>query len=168
MPMLTDQRPITWQDVLDDPSLKNLPYKIELNRRGQIEMSPATNLHNIFQMAITDLLLEFAAHGKRFQECSIETSNGVRVADAVWLSKEFLALHGRVTPYTRAPEICIEIISPSNTTEEMLEKIGLYLERGAIEVWTCNLQGEIKFFDLNGTLEQSKLVPGFPTTVTLE
>jgi Uma2 family endonuclease len=168
MPMLTDQRPITWQDVLDDPSLKNLPYKIELNRRGQIEMSPATNLHNIFQMAITDLLLEFAAHGKRFQECSIETSNGVRVADAVWLSKEFLALHGRVTPYTRAPEICIEIISPSNTTEEMLEKIDLYLERGALEVWTCNLQGEIKFFDANGTLEQSKLVPKFPTTVTLE
>jgi Uma2 family endonuclease len=168
MPMLTDQRPITWQDVLDDPSLKNLPYKIELNRRGQIEMSPATNLHNIYQIAITDLLLEFAAHGKRFQECSIETSNGVRVADAVWLSKEFLALHGRVTPYTRAPEICIEIISPSNTNEEMLEKIGLYLERGALEVWTCNLQGEIKFFDANGTLEQSKLVQGFPTTVTLE
>ena len=166
--MLSDQRPITWQDVLDDPSLKNLPYKIELNRRGQIEMSPATNLHNMFQIAITDLLLEFAAHGKRFQECSIETSNGVRVADAVWLSKEFLALHGRVTPYTRAPEICIEIISPSNTTEEMLEKIGLYLERGALEVWTCNLQGEIKFFDASGTLEQSKLVPDFPTTVTLE
>jgi Uma2 family endonuclease len=166
--MLTDQRPITWQDVLDDPSLKNLPYKIELNRRGQIEMSPATNLHNIYQIAITDLLLEFAAHGKRFQECSIETSNGVRVADAVWLSKEFLALHGRVTPYTRAPEICIEIISPSNTSEEMLEKIGLYLERGALEVWTCNLQGEIKFFDANGTLERSKLVPGFPTMVTLE
>jgi Uma2 family endonuclease len=168
MPMLTDQRPITWQDVLDDPSLKNLPYKIELNRRGQIEMSPATNLHNIFQMAITDLLLECAAHGKRFQECSIETSNGVRVADAVWLSKEFLALHGRITPYTRAPEICVEIISPSNTNEEILEKIGLYLERGALEVWTCNLQGEIKFFDANGTLEHSKLVPGFPTTVTLE
>jgi Uma2 family endonuclease len=168
MPMLTDQRPITWQDVLDDPSLKNLPYKIELNRRGQIEMSPATNLHNIFQMAITDLLLEFVAHGKRFQECSIETSNGVRVADAVWLSKEFLALHGRVTPYTRAPEICIEIISPSNTNEEMLEKIALYLERGALEVWTCNLQGEIKFFDANGILEQSKLVPRFPVTVTLE
>jgi Uma2 family endonuclease len=166
--MLTDQRPITWQDVLDDPSLKNLPYKIELNRRGQIEMSPATNLHNIYQIAITDLLLEFAAHGKRFQECSIETSNGVRVADAVWLSKEFLALHGRVTPYTRAPEICIEIISPSNTSEEMLEKINLYLERGALEVWTCNLQGEIKFFDANGTLERSKLVPGFPTMVTLE
>ena len=181
--MLTDQRPITWQDVLDDPSLKNLPYKIELNRRGQIEMSPATNLHNMFQIAITDLLLEFAAHGKRFQECSIETSNGVRVADAVWLSKEFLALHGRVTPYTRAPEICIEIIrqsnsqnlapprfrhEESNTTEEMLEKIGLYLERGAVEVWTCNLQGETKFFVASGTLEQSRLVPGFPTMVTLE
>ena len=48
------------------------------------------------------------------------------------------------------------------------KKIGLYLERGALEVWTCNLQGEIKFFDMNGTLEQSRLVPGFPTTVMLE
>ena len=48
------------------------------------------------------------------------------------------------------------------------KKIGLYLERGALEVWTCNLQGEIKFFAASGTLERSKLVPGFPTTVTLE
>ena len=28
-----------WSDVLADESLKNLPYKIELNERGHIEMS---------------------------------------------------------------------------------------------------------------------------------
>ena len=29
-----------WQDVLADKSLQDLPYKIELNEKGNIEMSP--------------------------------------------------------------------------------------------------------------------------------
>jgi hypothetical protein len=28
-------RPMTWQDVIDDPSLQDLPYKIELDERGK-------------------------------------------------------------------------------------------------------------------------------------
>jgi hypothetical protein len=35
--------PMTWSDVLADPSLQNLPYKIELNRAGRIEPSPVSN-----------------------------------------------------------------------------------------------------------------------------
>ena len=30
-----------WQEVLEDKSLQDLTYKIELNRWGQIVMSPA-------------------------------------------------------------------------------------------------------------------------------
>ena len=35
--------PMTWQDVLDHPSLQDLPFKIELNAWGQIVMSPPSN-----------------------------------------------------------------------------------------------------------------------------
>ncbi len=31
-----------WQDVLLDKTLQDLPYKIELNEYGKIEMSPAS------------------------------------------------------------------------------------------------------------------------------
>jgi hypothetical protein len=30
------------------------------------------------------------------------------------------------------------------------------------------LQGSVQFFNNDGSLEQSGLVPGFPTTITLE
>jgi hypothetical protein len=31
---------LRWAEVVRDPSLQDLPYKIELNARGKIEMSP--------------------------------------------------------------------------------------------------------------------------------
>jgi hypothetical protein len=34
-----------WADVLADRSLRDLPYKIELDRNGNIIMSPASNRH---------------------------------------------------------------------------------------------------------------------------
>jgi Uma2 family endonuclease len=168
MAATTDTRPLTWQDVINDPSLQDLPYKIELNKRGNIEMSPATNLHGLYQVSIGDLLRDHAPIGRRITECSVETRDGVKVADVAWLSKAFFAQFGNVTPYPQAPEICVEIISPSNTPQAILEKIELYLERGAVEVWTCDLQGSVQYFNNDGSLEQSGLVPGFPNTITLE
>lgn len=164
----TPQRPLTWQDVLEDESLQDLPYKIELSERGVIEMSPATNTHGMYQAAILDLLRDLTREGARFPECSIETRKGVKVADVVWLSSAFRAQYGRVTPYPEAPELCMEIVSPSNTDEAIREKIALYLERGAREVWTCDLEGRVAFFEAAGSLEASALVPGFPVTVTLD
>jgi len=41
-----------WSDVLNDKSLSNLPYKIELNEYGQIVMSPASNQHGFLQVEI--------------------------------------------------------------------------------------------------------------------
>jgi hypothetical protein len=41
----------------------------------------------------------------------------------------------------------------------------LYLEAQAIEVWLCNEQGQIKFYNQQGELEKSLLVPDFPTQI---
>ncbi|WP_428353136.1 hypothetical protein [Methyloprofundus sp.] len=38
-----------WQDVLSDKTLQDLPYKIELNEYGKIEMSPASFIHSLLQ-----------------------------------------------------------------------------------------------------------------------
>ena len=40
---------LRWAQVVRDPSLQDLPYKIELNARGKIEMSPASNRHVLLQ-----------------------------------------------------------------------------------------------------------------------
>jgi Uma2 family endonuclease len=157
---------MTWQEVLEHKELQDLPFKIELNEKGKVEMSPATNKHGLLQMLIGSLLSSYLESGVCISECSVLTDSGVKVADVAWLSKEFLKQYGDVTPFPVAPEICVEIISPSNSTKEILEKIGLYIAAGALEVWTCNLEGEMRFYDAEGAIVQSKLAPEFTKTVT--
>ena len=72
---------MTWTEIINDPSLHNLQYKIETNERGQIVMSPATNKHSRFQSRISSLLEELMQGGEFITECAIKTSKGVRVAD---------------------------------------------------------------------------------------
>jgi hypothetical protein len=38
-----------WSELCRDPSLEDLPYKIELNAWGKIDMSPANNRHGRLQ-----------------------------------------------------------------------------------------------------------------------
>lgn len=138
-----------WADVLADKSLRDLPYKIELDRWGNIMMSPASNRHGRFQGVIF-AMLEKIGGGRAMIECSIDTPEGVKVADVAWCSDAFFSAHGYETPYTQAPEICVEVRSPSNSDEEMRFKIGLYLGAGATEVWIATEDGRMRFFDGNG------------------
>lgn len=64
-----------------------------------------------------------------------------------------------------APEICVEVISSSNTQKEMIEKRQLYFAAGAKEVWMCNENGELSFFNAEQPLPRSLLVPEFPEKV---
>ena len=130
-----------WAEVLNNPWLQNLPFKIELNRWGRIEMSPASNQHGATQVELAAELRKRRG-GKVIVECSIQTTDGVRVADVAWVSSKRLLALGWATPFPSAPEICIEIMSPGNTWAEMHTKAGLYLEAGAREVWIVGLDGK--------------------------
>jgi Uma2 family endonuclease len=151
-----------WEEVLRDPALQDLPYKVELNSWGKVEMSPANNRHSRLQG-------ELAAELRRqlgatvFTQCSILTKIGIRVPDVAWASSNFMTAYGEITPYMRAPEICVEIISPSNVQAEIEEKKRAYLETGAEEVWLVSEDGSIRYFDRSGEIAKT----GFPATVTL-
>jgi Uma2 family endonuclease len=131
---------MTWADVMASPYLKDLPFKIELNKWGKIEMSPASNEHGIKQV---DIATELGKRhgGKVLVECSIATTDGVRVADVAWISHQRLQQMGAVTPFPEAPEVCVEVMSLSNSWPEMEMKAGLYLGAGAEEVWIVGLDG---------------------------
>nr|VFK12432.1 MAG: Putative restriction endonuclease [Candidatus Kentron sp. LPFa] len=152
-----------WRDVLADPCLQNLPYKVELNRRGKIEMSPASNRHGFTQSEIVFLLRQTLPHGKTITECAIRTPDGVRVADVAWGSKAFFQRQNLAQdPFDQAPEICVEIVSPGNSDLEMQRKIELYLQQGAREVWLVDLEGNCRFFTEDG--EQGKTGFGVPVS----
>ena len=40
-----------WSEVVDNPLLRDLPFKIELNKFGKLLMSPASNNHGMLQGA---------------------------------------------------------------------------------------------------------------------
>lgn len=154
---------LRWDEVLKDPSLQDLPYKIELNAWGKVEMSPASNRHGRLQIVLGAELMKQLPDGVSISECSILTQIGIRVPDVVWASARFMASCGEATPYTRAPEICIEITSPSNVQAEIEEKRAAYLAAGAEEVWLVSEDGAIRYFGRSGEMARS----AFPVSITL-
>jgi Uma2 family endonuclease len=164
-----ERMPMTWNEVIESPYLKDLPFKIELNEWGQIVMSPAANNHGCFQSSILEILLTMKTDGKVMVECSIETSRNVKVPDVVWMSSKFITKHSFDqnvdTPLQSAPELCVEVVSPSNSPAELQEKRALYFERGAVEVWECSEKGDMKFYDPVGEIGASRHFPKFPKKV---
>lgn len=141
---------LRWAEVCRDASLLNLPYKIELNAWGKIEMSPASNRHALLQGTMAVELGRQLASGRVLTECPVLTEIGIRVPDVAWASAEFLRIHRETTPYPAAPEICVEIRSPANSDAEIAAKTNAYLAAGAREVWVVDESGAIRYFDVNG------------------
>jgi len=152
-----------WEELCQDASLNDLPYKIELNAAGKIEMSPAGNRHGRLQASLAAEFARQLPGGIVLSECSILTRIGIRVADVTWAAAGFLEAYGEITPYRRAPEICVEIVSPSNSKAEMKEKTDAYLEVGAREVWLVFEDGTIRYFSASGEVSAST----FSITVAL-
>lgn len=156
-----------WQEVCDHPLLKDLPFKLETDRWGHIVMSPATNRHSWLQGEILALLRQLQADGRVLPECSIQTAEGVKVADVAWGSAGFFARHGFANPYPESPEIVVEVLSPSNSLAEMEEKKRLYFACGAQEFWLCGEEGGLRFYSPVAELAHSQLAPGFPVRVEM-
>lgn len=62
-------------------------------------------------------------------------------------------------PDPQAPELCVEILSPSNSAREIEDEIRLYLGYGAREVWTVADDGRITLFGPEGE-RQASVLPG--------
>jgi len=156
-----------WQRVLRDPQLRELPYKIETNEHGQLVMSPHTPFHSRHQSRLLRLLDEHVTRGGEATiEFAVETPKGVKVPDVVWLSDERWAQipeDAEASPVM--PELCVEVRSEGNTDAEMREKRQLYLEEGAQEVWVCDADGRLRFFDAEGERDRSVLAPDCPPMV---
>jgi len=156
-----------WQQVCEDPSLQNLPYKIELNQQGQIIMSPASINHIFYQSKISTLLKNKLTHGEVASEFPVETTDGLKVVDVAWVSDElFQSIKGNISSST-APSICIEVLSNSNTHKEMMHKKQLYFDTGALEFWLCYQDGQINFYDKTGQIPHSNIVKDFPMQVII-
>ncbi len=158
---------MTWAEVCADRSLRDLPYKIELNRWGRLEMSPHRKEHGAYQGSIGALLHRLLKDGQVIAECAIDTADGVRVADVAWCSAERWASLSDAPSCSIAPELCVEVLSWSNAAPDIEAKGRLYLAAGAQEFWVCAEDGTLRFYDASGRIKQSALCPKFPARIRL-
>lgn len=155
-----------WKDVVADPRLQDLPFKIETNEWGQIVMSPTRLQHGNYQTRIAVLLTaQLGEAGEVVTECAIQTRMGTKVADVAWFSAERWEQVKDEYDSPIAPEICVEILSPSNSSGEIEQKRTLYFERGASEVWICDVGGAMTFYTAHRAVVTSALVPDFPANI---
>ena len=157
-----------WTRALRDLP-EDLPYKVETNARGQLVLTRHKIYHSDFQGVLIRLLASEegpAAGGHASPEYAVHTAEGVKVPDVIWISTERarqIPSDAEASPVV--PEICIEVLSDSNTEAEMEAKRGLFFEGGAEEVWIVGRGGELRFFDPTGEREQSALAPTFPERI---
>ena len=156
-----------WDKICANPLFKDLPYKVETDKWGNIVMSPATNQHGIYQAKIAALLDRLLGNGTPIVECLVKTAAGVKVADVAWASNEFIARNQGAGVFAEAPELCVKVLSPSNTLREMEEKKELYFARGAEEFWVCDREGNMMFYKNTGEVSNSELAGNFPKCVEL-
>jgi hypothetical protein len=67
------------------------------------------------QNEIGFLLRTLLPQGQVVAECPLSTSDGVKAIDVAWLAPERRQEVRSVSCLVRAPEICVEVLSPSNT-----------------------------------------------------
>ena|SRR5207249_3979271 len=159
-----------WAELLADRELAKVEGRIETDRFGHIIMSPPpAPSHGSFQLEIGRLLWTLLPTGRVLTECPISTADGVKAADVAWASPECMRGLGRRVCFIRAPEIVVEVISPSNSDVEIQEKMALYFDAGAKEIWLCAEDGAMSFFgpDAARPLRRSKMCPQFPKQVEL-
>jgi Uma2 family endonuclease len=156
-----------WEAACQDPELAKLPHKIELNEWGKIELTPpAPPIHGSFAFRVARLL-DASLGGEASVECPVLTDIGVRVPDAVWVPEQRRQeVRGR-QPLQAAPEICVEVLSSSNTLEELTEKTRAYLLAGAREViWVDPDAQSVRFFGANGETTTSQFAVRFDSLFT--
>jgi Uma2 family endonuclease len=146
-----------WQQMLEDPLVSAIPFKVELNEKGAIVVTPANTRHGVLQAFVTRELGKLLPHGTTITECPVETEIGVRVPDVAWASPEFVRRHGLPATLLHAPDLCVEVVSPSNSALEMQEKTAAYFAAGAREVWLVAEDGTIEMLDEHGRIETSSL-----------
>ena len=129
-------------------------------------MSPPPAYRHARQVGkIIRLLNKLLPDGQANSKTAVLTAAGIRVPNATWISPGYAGELEVKDPLVleRAAEICIEVLSQSNSRAEMNEKRALYFEPGAQEVWICALDGNLRFYAAPGQqVDASRLCPLFP------
>ncbi len=153
-PLTVDEHLRAWEALCNDKTLAGIAYKIETDAWGAMRMSPSQTRHARMVGRIVRLL-QAKLGGEAMPELAIMTTDGIKVPDVGWCSEIFLAHDWLDVVLRKAPEICVEVVSPSNSEAELRAKTALYLNTGAIEVWLIAENGAVEVYTQGGARDDS-------------
>lgn len=157
--------------------------RCELIRGELIRMSPTKGRHGTVAMKIGSLIEQFVEARKPGEVLAAETGflieqdpDTVRAPDAAFVAKH------RVPPedeqnefWPLAPDLCVEVLSSSDTWSEVEEKVEEWLRVGSRLVWAVDPKRrkvhvyhpfkQIRVLAESDTLEGNDVLPGFAVRV---
>lgn len=175
-------KPMTADEFFLLPKPRN-GVRQELVKGEVIEMPPPGFEHGRVMLNLGYLVKHFLKQhpiGTAVAETGVQTERNeedtVRGPDLSYYSNERFPLGKRVVKYhDLPPDLCVEILSPSNTRKELREKIEEYFEVGVRMVWVVDpedrsalvLTEPDKGQTLYGSAELSggEVLPGFTCKV---
>jgi Uma2 family endonuclease len=122
--------------------LPDQPGKRELLRGELIELPPAKLKHNEIAerlyLRLTAILDEIRRREGASLLGKVHHEMGYRFPDGSWLQPDVSITHAGQPAgdyYLSSPALAVEIVSESNSADEIAGKVELYLLNGASEVW---------------------------------
>lgn len=156
--------------------------KVELVRGELLQVCRPGFRHGRTQLRIGAILDQFGhskQHGRAVVETGMVTERSpdtVRGPDVSYYSIQRLPLDQDPEGYPDvAPELCVEVLSPSNRVSPIREKMGEYFQRGVRIVWIVDPEDrtvavyrsldEGHIFHETATLTGEDVLPGFSCRV---
>jgi Uma2 family endonuclease len=175
---MASTRVITDEELLQLPRDDGNKYEVV---DGELRVSPANFAH---ERIIAKLLARMRSFADQRQLGEVVGSNVLYVlpsGNRRGPDVSFVAA-GRLTPEARAqvfprlaPDLAIEVLSPSDRPRAVFDRVGEYLESGVRLVWVIDPQkrraveyrslSEAREIALSGMLEGADVLPGFSCSV---
>ncbi|CAN5880000.1 Uma2 family endonuclease [soil metagenome] len=177
--MAVMEKPMKAQDLRDMPSDD---FRYELVRGELRKMAPAGHEHGGVAINITVPLGAYVKQKGLGRVYAAETGfvlsrdpATVRAPDVAFVSKERLTNLNRKGYFPGAPDLAVEVVSPSDVYAEVEEKVAEWLAAGTKAVWVVNprqrtLRVHLRVTDLtvlteDDVLEGGAVVPGWRLAV---
>ncbi len=180
--MAVQARPLTAEELLEMP---DEGFRYELVRGELKKMPPAGSEHGYLALRLAWRLARHVEENSLGRTYTAETGfkissdpDTVRAPDAAFVSRERVEEAGRVTGYwPGAPDLAVEVTSPSDTHDEVTEKTLMWLEAGSrmvlvvdpkvstVTVYRSREDIRILTAEAGDQIDGADVVPGWTTSV---
>lgn len=161
--------------------LAHLPddgLRYELDEGELITMAPASEGHGGITAEVVRLLANFVREHNLGRVLTPDTGfrladDTLRCPDIAFVRKDRVT--GRWTFFQGAPDLAVEVFSPSDSVAQLMRKVHQYLKAGCHTVWVVypetkqvhvlEASGSDRILDADEVLEAPELLPGFSVRV---